>query len=162
MSASRSRFAPRSVSRELDWHDVCAIDEVVPGTGLPVVVKGEHVAVVRTRGGLLAALSNYDPFSHAFVIARGTVSVRAGVPSIASPIYTQSFSLETGACLEDERVHLPVFPVRVQEGRVQVALPSGEDERLRPAGNTPGQRAGDSGAEPFDQPPIEQNGQRKI
>ena len=96
-------------------------------------MKGEQLAVVRTRGGQLAALSNYDPFSQAFVIARGTVSIRAGVPRISSPIYTQSFSLETGECLEDNRVQLPVFPVRVEGGRIQVALPSAEDSEQNEA-----------------------------
>jgi len=125
MSATRPRSRPDSApSARLEWHDVCAIDDVAPGSGLPVLVKGEQVAVVRTRGGQLAALSNFDPFSQAFVIARGTVGVQAGVARISSPIYTQSFCLETGECLEDKSVQLPVFPVRVRGGRIEVAVPS--------------------------------------
>jgi nitrite reductase (NADH) small subunit len=112
-------------SKTLQWHDVCAIDDVVPGTGFAAVVNAEQIAIVRTRDGLLAALSNFDPFSKAFVIAQGTVGNRAGVPEIASPIYKQRFSLKTGECLDDGRVRLPVFPVRVSDGRIQIALPAG-------------------------------------
>ena len=56
------------------------------------------------------AVGNYDPFSHAFVIARGIVGDRGGVPKIASPIFKQSFDLRTGQCLDDrERTH-PLVP----------------------------------------------------
>jgi nitrite reductase (NADH) small subunit len=109
-------------AEELEWHDACAIDDVSPGAGLAVQVGSEQVAIIRTQNGLFAALSNFDPFSKAFVIARGVVGQRAGVPKIASPIYEQSFYLETGECLEDQNVRLAVFPIRVQGSRIQIAL----------------------------------------
>ena len=111
---------------EVQWHDVCAIDAVLPGTGAAALIEGEQIAIVRTRDGHFAALSNFDPFSEAFVIARGIVGDRAGVAKIASPIYKQSFSLETGECLDDPSVRLQVFPIRVHGGRVQVSLPAKE------------------------------------
>ncbi|HKO51404.1 MAG TPA: nitrite reductase small subunit NirD [Polyangiaceae bacterium] len=118
----RNRKHTTLADQELEWHDACVIDDVAPGSGLAVVVGDEQIAIVRTQGGLLAALSNFDPFSQAFVIARGIVGDRAGVPRIASPIYRQSFSLETGECLEDRNIRLAVFPVRVEGGRIQIAL----------------------------------------
>lgn len=110
------------VHKELEWHDACVIDEVAPGTGLAVSVGDEQIAIVRTQGGFLAALSNFDPFSKAFVIARGIVGDRGGVPKITSPIYKQSFCLESGECLEDKNIRLAVFPTRVWNGRIQIAL----------------------------------------
>ena len=68
------------------------------------------------------AVGNYDPFSHAFVIARGIVGDRGGVPKIASPIFKQSFDLTTGQCLDDPNVRLPSYPTRVRDGRVAVAV----------------------------------------
>src|SRR5882724_10666365 len=97
---------PRAASEAVDWRDVCAIDDVVPGTGVAALVDGEQIAIIRTRDGQFAALSNFDPFSKAFVIARGIVGDRAGVPKIVSPIYKQSFSLQTGQCLDDPSVRL--------------------------------------------------------
>ena len=107
---------------EVEWRDVCAIDEVLPGAGVAALLEGEQIAIIRTRNGQFAALSNFDPFSKAFVIARGIVGDRAGVPKIASPIYKQNFSLETGQCLDDPSVRLQVFPIRVLAGRVQVSV----------------------------------------
>src|SRR5690606_29162027 len=96
------------------WVDVCAVDDVIPGTAAAALVGGEQIALVRSPdGSRFYALSNFDPFSKAFVIARGIVGDRGGVPKIASPIYKQSFALETGQCLDDPDVRLPVFPVRV-------------------------------------------------
>ena len=113
----------RPSADEIKWHEICPIDYVVPGTGVAALVQGEQVAIIRTCDGLFAALSNFDPFSEAFVIARGIVGDRRGVPKIASPIYKQSFSLETGECLDDPSVRLTVYPIRVVAGKIQVALP---------------------------------------
>ncbi len=110
------------VAATTEWRDVCAIDDVLPGTGVAALIDGQQIAIVRTRDGQFAALSNFDPFSNAFVIARGIVGDRAGVPKIASPIYKQNFSLETGECLDDPSVRLAVFPIRVVTGRIQVSV----------------------------------------
>jgi nitrite reductase (NADH) small subunit len=119
---------PRISSDVNEWRDVCAIDDVLPGTGVAALIDGEQIAIVRTRDGLFAALSNFDPFSNAFVIARGIVGDRAGVPKIASPIYKQNFSLKTGECLDDPSVRLAVFPIRVLAGRIQVSVAAKDSE----------------------------------
>ncbi len=124
MSMQEVVVAPEPCSEEVEWRDVCAIDDVLPGTGSAALIGDEQIAIVRTRDGRLAALSNFDPFSKAFVIARGIVGDRAGVPKIASPIYKQSFALETGECMDDPGVRLTVFPVRVAGGRIQVSVPA--------------------------------------
>jgi nitrite reductase (NADH) small subunit len=107
------------------WTDVCALDDVLPGTGGAALVEGLQIAIVRSRDGRVFALSNFDPFSKAFVIARGIVGDKGGVVKIASPIYKQNFSLETGECLDDPSVRLETYPVRVVGGRIQVAVEKG-------------------------------------
>lgn len=107
----------------LDWLEICAVADIPPGCGVAVLLRGRQIALVRPgEGDAVFALSNYDPFSEAFVIARGIVGDCAGRPKIASPIYKQSFDLETGACLDDASIRLPVYPVRVRDGRVEVAV----------------------------------------
>jgi nitrite reductase (NADH) small subunit len=108
---------------ELDWLDACGLAEIPVGCGVAALLRGRQIALVRPGDDeVVFALSNYDPFSEAFVIARGIVGDAAGRLKIASPIYKQSFDLETGACLDDEVVRLPVYPVRVRAGRVEVGL----------------------------------------
>lgn len=104
-----------------NWVSVCFVDDVVPGTGVAALVNGEQVAIIRSpKGDKFYGLSNFDPYSKAFVIARGIVGDRAGVPKVASPIYKQSFDLRTGVCLDEPAVALMVYPVRVTEGRIEV------------------------------------------
>jgi len=74
------------------------------------------------EGDEVYAVGNYDPFSHAFVIARGIVGDRGGIPKIASPIFKQSFDLRTGQCLDDPDTRIPSYPVRVRDGRVAVLV----------------------------------------
>jgi nitrite reductase (NADH) small subunit len=108
-----------------DWVEVCRLERITPGTGVAAMVGGEQIALVRTRDGEgVYALSNFDPFSRAFVIARGIVGDRDGVPKIASPIFKQTFDLRSGECLDDPRVRLPVYPTRVRDGRIEILLAS--------------------------------------
>jgi len=108
-----------------DWIDVCAVDDITPDTGVAVLVGDHQIAIVRVGDGdgdrqQIFAVGNYDPFSRAFVIARGIVGDRAGIPKIASPIFKQSFDLRTGQCLDDPGVRLPSYPTRVRDGRVAI------------------------------------------
>lgn len=103
------------------WIDVCPLDDLLPGTGAAALIDGHQVALFRSRDGeAVYALSNFDPFSKAFVLARGILGCRAGKPKVASPIYKQNFDLRTGECLDDPSVRLPSYPVRVTAGRVAV------------------------------------------
>ena len=107
------------------WRDVCALSEIPADCGVAALIDGRQIALVRVGDGeRVFAVSNFDPFSDAFVIARGIVGDRAGRPKIASPIYKQSFDLETGECLDDSTVRLPTYPARVRQGRVEVGIPA--------------------------------------
>ena len=107
----------------LTWVDVCALDDIWPSSGVAALLGGKQIAIVRFGDGdQVYALANFDPFSDAFVIARGIVGDRAGRPKIASPIYKQNFDLETGVCLDDPNVVLATYPARVRGSRIEVAL----------------------------------------
>ncbi len=101
------------------WEDVCELDLIVPWTGVCALVGGRQVAVVRT-GDAIYAIGNFDPFSKAFVLSRGIVGDRGGVPKIASPIFKQTFDLRTGQCLDNPKVRVPTHEVRIERGRVLV------------------------------------------
>lgn len=104
------------------WLDVCALDDIVPNAGVCALVGARQVALIRVGDGdAVYAVDNFDPFARAFVISRGIVGERGGVPTIASPIYKQPFDLRSGQCLDDPAVRLRVWPVRVRNGRVEVA-----------------------------------------
>jgi nitrite reductase (NADH) small subunit len=105
-----------------DWHDVVAVDRLVPDRGVAVLVDGVQVALFLLPDGKLHALDNRDPIAEANVLSRGIVGDRGGVPTVASPIYKQCFDLATGRCLDDPDQAVGVHPVRVVDGRVHVRL----------------------------------------
>lgn len=105
------------------WVDICSLSAITPNTGVCALVEGQQVAIFRVgHEDEVYAISNYDPFSKAYVLSRGIVGDRNGIPKVASPIYKQNFNLITGQCLDDETVSIPTYNVRVVEGRVQVAV----------------------------------------
>ncbi len=104
------------------WTSICPAARLPVERGVAALLDGEQVAVFRTADNRLHAVSNHDPFSGAMVISRGIVGSRGERPTVASPVYKQVFDLETGQCIDDPAVRLHVYPVRVQDGVVQVAL----------------------------------------
>ena len=106
------------------WVGVCEAKDIAPDSGVCALIDGEQVAILHLGAtGEFFGLSNFDPFSKAFVISRGIVGDRQGTPKVASPMYKQSFDLRTGVCLDDPSVCLRTYPVRVRVGRLEVLFP---------------------------------------
>jgi nitrite reductase (NADH) small subunit len=127
----------KSVENSEQWALVCALNEIVPNTGVCCLVGREQVAVFRVgEGHELYAVSNFDPFSRANVLSRGIVGDRGGRPKVASPIYKQNFALDTGECFDDPGVRLLTYEVRILDENVEVreqvteALRSGNGEMI--------------------------------
>jgi nitrite reductase (NADH) small subunit len=105
----------------LTWTDVVAYDALPPERGCAVLVRGAQVALFRTFDGEVYALSNYDPAGRAYVLSRGIVGTRGDVPVVSSPLYKHAYDLRTGACLDDPTLAVPVYPVRIRDGLVEVS-----------------------------------------
>ena len=122
LTSTPIREADKSRTRSR-WVDICPVSEILPFTGVAALVQGEQIAVFRLESpDECYAISNYDPFSKAYVLSRGLVGDKNGVVKVASPIYKQAFNLQTGECLDDASVTLPTWKARVQDGIVQVAV----------------------------------------
>ena len=97
--------------------DICAVEEIVPGTGMAARVDGHQIAIFNT-GSACYAIGNRDPFSGANVLSRGILSELDGRLVVASPVYKQHFCLRTGVCLEDDSVSVPVWAAEARDGRI--------------------------------------------
>ncbi len=109
------------------WVDVCALDDIGP-QGVECALVGRlQVAILRVAQGEgegVYAIDSFDPYSKAYVLARGVVDEQDGVPRVASPVSLRRFSLLTGECLDDPSVSVSVYPVRLREGRVELQVPA--------------------------------------
>ena len=112
-----------TVPTGLRWQAVCRFDLLLPERGVAALLGDVQVALFRAHEGTIHAIDNIDPFSGAAVLSRGIVGDRAGVATVASPVYKQAFNLVTGQCLDDPDVAVPVYPVRVTDGLLEVGLP---------------------------------------
>ena len=106
------------------WVPVCTLDQLTVGRGVAALVGGTQVAVFRLSDGedTLRVVDNIDPFGRAAVMSRGLIGDRNGEPTVASPLLKQVFSLDTGACLDDESQALQTYPVRVVDGNVEIGI----------------------------------------
>ena len=105
------------------WQTVCHVSDLQPDSGVCALVEGLQVALFyMPKDKAVYAVNNYDPFGHANVLSRGIIGDINGQPVVASPLYKQHFNLNTGACLEDETITLPVYAVRIENGSVQVSI----------------------------------------
>jgi nitrite reductase (NADH) small subunit len=104
------------------WTTACEYERMIPGRGVGVLLDdGSQAALFRLDDGSVCAVGNVDPFSGAAVLSRGIVGDRAGRAMVQSPIRKQAFALDDGSCLDDGKVSVPVYPVRVTgDGRIQV------------------------------------------
>lgn len=107
------------------WIEICALDDLTPNRGVAALVGDQQVALFYlAKDEAVYAVDNYDPIGKANVLARGIVGDIKGEVVVASPLYKQHFSLVSGKCVEDENVRVPVYKVRIVEGRVQVCCQS--------------------------------------
>lgn len=103
------------------WHNICSIESIIPGTGVCAKLGGRQVALFRpTREHRIFAIDNMDPFAKANVLSRGIICEHHGEIWVASPLKKQRFNLNTGQCLEDERFNIRAYEVRVKEDNVQL------------------------------------------
>lgn len=125
--SSVTQSQPESAASASAWQDVCALDDIPFDAGIAALL-GEgtpwqrQIALFRVGDSQeIYAVANLDPFSGANVLGRGILCHIQGEPAVASPVLKQHFSLRDGHCFEDPEVCIPVFAVRLRDGRVLVA-----------------------------------------
>lgn len=105
----------------LNWTAVCAVDDILPNTGVCARVEDRHVAVFRVGAQSFFAIDNVDPKSRASVLSRGLVGNLGERIVVASPLYKHHFDLRNGECLEAPEHSVRPYEVRVDSGRILVS-----------------------------------------
>ncbi|MGV6807352.1 MAG: nitrite reductase small subunit NirD [bacterium] len=105
-----------------NWVPVCALDDLVENSGICALVNGRQIAIfyLPDQQPSLYAIGNWDPIGKANVLSRGIVAEVDGGMTVASPLYKQHFNLETGQCLENPDMSVPVYEIAVDRDAVVV------------------------------------------
>ena len=112
-------------AQSVNWEVVCDRQDLVAGGGVCVLVGREQVAIFHLpdEERELYAVANFDPIGRANVLSRGILGDISGQLVVASPLFKQHYSLETGCCLEDEQVTIPVYNARLDGDSVLIGRP---------------------------------------
>ena len=107
-----------------EWSTLCLKSDLVPHSGVAALYQDQQIALfyIPEYQDEVFAIGNHDPFSGANVLARGLIGDLQGEPMVSSPLYKQHFSLQSGSCIEDPEICVPVWPVRLREDRVEIML----------------------------------------
>ena len=103
------------------WNDVCALSDILPGTGVCALINSKQIALFRPYADeRIFALDNIDPFALASVLSRGLLAEHDGELWVVSPLKKQRFRLRDGYCAEDESKSVHGYACQINEGRVLV------------------------------------------
>lgn len=114
---------------------ICALDALTPERGSAALLPdGTQIAVFLLDDGSVHAVQQHDPYSGANILSRGLVGTHLVtgegeepgrlVPTLSSPMYKQSWNLDTGAVLDTgggESLPIAVFDVEVTDGQIRVS-----------------------------------------
>lgn len=107
----------------MSWLSICKVSDIAPDTGVCALVEGKQVAIFKqARTNQLFAVGNYDPAGKANVLSRGLMAELTGKVTIASPLYKHHFCLNSGVCVEDEQLSIPVYSVRENANMIEVSI----------------------------------------
>lgn len=124
MQLTRAAGMRASNEREEQWEPVCRLADLPLERGAAALVAGRQVALFRLDTGEVVAVCQRDPYSGAYVVARGIVGSRGDRATVASPMFKHVFDLRTGECVEThgrEPRSLRTYATRVIDGVVHIA-----------------------------------------
>lgn len=104
---------------------LCQIQDLVANSGVCALIEKDgqlkQIALfyLPNTKQKVFALDNWDPLGEANVLSRGMVGDMNNELVVASPLYKQHFSLETGKCMEED-ISIPCYQVSVQGSDVML------------------------------------------
>ena len=103
---------------------LCQQKDLIANSGICAMVEGQQVALfyLPSETPQVYAIGNWDPIGKANVLSRGIVGDVGERLVVASPLYKQHFDLQTGECLEDSEVSVPVYSVELVADQVLLTL----------------------------------------
>ena len=103
---------------------ICEQTDLVANSGVCAIVEGQQIALfyLPEETPQIYAIGNWDPIGKANVLSRGMVGDINERLVVASPLYKQHFDLQTGNCIEDSTMSVPVYHVELVADEVLVTL----------------------------------------
>jgi nitrite reductase (NADH) small subunit len=103
---------------------LCNHKDLIANSGICAIAQGKQIALfyMPSETPQVYAIGNWDPIGKANVLSRGMIGDIGERLVVASPLYKQHFDLQTGACLEDSDISVPVYNVELVADQVLLTL----------------------------------------
>ena len=112
-----------SAEKNSVWFPACRTEDVPENGGVCVKYKDQQIALFYfTRKNEWYATQNECPHRQQMAISRGMIGTQSEEPKVACPLHKNTFSLKTGECLSGAALSLKVYPVKVEDGHVYIAV----------------------------------------
>ena len=107
----------------MSWEPICQLADIPSNAGIAALVGEQQIAIFKVKDAIYA-IDNHDPVSKANILSRGIVGCINGEISVASPLYKQHYSLQTGQCIEEDDISVKSFSLRCVDGVVEICKKS--------------------------------------
>ncbi len=105
------------------WLYACNEDDVPENGGVCVKYQNEQIALFHfTRLGEWYATQNECPHRRQMALSRGMIGTQGEEPKVACPFHKRTFSLATGECLNGDECAIRTYEVKVEDGKVFIAV----------------------------------------
>jgi nitrite reductase (NADH) small subunit len=113
----------QTMTQTTTWQLACRTDDIPADGGACVLLNGQQIAIFNfARRSEWYATTNQCPHRQEMALSRGMIGSQNDEPKVACPFHKKTFSLKTGACLNDENYQIKTYPVQVENGFVYVEL----------------------------------------
>lgn len=112
-----------TTEKETIWHLACHVEDAIENGGVCVKLGDEQIALFYfKRREEWYATQNECPHRRQMALSRGMLGSSGEEPKVACPFHKKSFSIRTGECLSGDECAIKTYPVKIEDGRVYIAL----------------------------------------
>lgn len=106
-----------------DWFAACKVEDALENGGVCVKAGNEQIALFYfKRRNEWYATQNECPHKKQMALSRGMIGSSHDEPKVACPFHKKTFSLSTGECLSGDECAIKIYPVKVENGLVYIAI----------------------------------------
>ncbi len=104
----------------MNWVNICEEAALPSFGGIAAWFENRAIAIFNLGERGLFALDNTDPATGVSVLSRGLICDLEGDIFVASPLHKQHYNLRNGTCIEDESLHVDVYQIKSEGGKILV------------------------------------------
>jgi nitrite reductase (NADH) small subunit len=108
---------------DANWFKAARVSDFPEDGGACVKYQNKQIAVFNfSRRNEWYACQNMCPHKMQMILSRGMIGSHESEPKVACPFHKKTFSLKSGVCLNADEQSIQVYPVKVQDGYVYIAV----------------------------------------